>query len=125
MVHSLLAESVLEGALVSTSRRADGPVVIRCPGVFLYYVYEGAGFWLNFHVVFEPSFIGTRALLGILAVGCFHVFTRSLHKVVGNCLSINHISCKYPCGAWVWVTGAIPHTRHGVCACLDFYGNSC
>ena len=81
---------------------------------------KGRGFGLISTVVFEPSFIGTRALLGILAVGCFRVFTRSLHKVVGNCLSINHISCKYPCGAWVWVTGAIPHTHHGVCACLAF-----
>ena len=35
----------------------------------LNYVCEGAWFWLNFHVVLQTSFVGTRVLFRVLCLG--------------------------------------------------------
>ena len=95
---------------------ADPPVLIpgikwsRYPDVSLHYVCEGAWSWLNFHVVFKTSFIVTRALFRVLCLGV-SVSLLSLSVKLGNCLAASCTSCKYRCGSWMCVTGAIRHTR--------------
>ena len=138
----MLAESVLEGAMASTSRRADGPAVNK----LLLCLYTQSGVRGVFLVCCPPiSCLGIKwsYFLGVsMPYVCegawfclgFHVVfetsfmrTRPLFKVLclcvfvslfgfcmtdGSCPALSRASCRCCQGPWGCVAGTIYHTYH-------------